>query len=664
MRSDAGSPRTPRRYARVDQRKARGATYTPRVLADFVAAKMLGVHERERAADRLRILDPACGDGELLLALLRALPDESRRAARVVAFDNDPRAIEAAAARLHAEFPGVDIRIDACDFLERVLDERAHAEPMLEQRVTRERVLANGAELAASLGERFDLVIANPPYVRTQILGSRAARSLALTFGITGRIDLCFAFVAAIARVLAPRGVAGIIVSNRFMTTRAGSAVRRQLLERFDLRHVWDLGDTRLFDAAVLPAVLLACARAEREPRTGPEREPRTGPEREQCTGPEREQCTGPEREQCTGPEREQHIGAEREQCTGAAREQHVEAVRSSERPRFSSVYSSDDPPTTRAEDALRALDHESGSIVAVTDAHRYRVLHGALDRGDSADGVWRISSPDVDAWLSRVDAHTSLCFADLGRVRVGVKTAADDVFIRSDWDAMPASDRPELLRPLTTRESARRFKAIEPDVRHQILYPHEMTAALRTPCDLRLHPKSARYLEAHRSELEARRYVIDAGRRWYEIWVPQDPASWSEPKLVFLDIAEHPTFWIDVHGTVVGGACYWLRCENGADPELLWLALAVANSTFIAAFYDRSFHNKLYAGRRRFMTQYVQRFPLPDPRSNAARELCASAKRIYAATPSDEADALALELDELVWRAFGFDAAARALSR
>ena len=86
----------------------------------------------------------------------------------------------------------------------------------------------------------------------------------------------------------------------------------------------------------------------------------------------------------------------------------------------------------------------------------------------------------------------------------------------------------------------------------------------------------------------------------------------------------------------------------------MLWLALAVSNSTFIEAFYDRSFNNKLYAGRRRFMTQYVERFPLPTPTSRLARELIALSRKICQLTPSVEAAALEQELDAMVWRAFG----------
>jgi len=49
---------------------------------------------------------------------------------------------------------------------------------------------------------------------------------------------------------------------------------------------------------------------------------------------------------------------------------------------------------------------------------------------------------------------------------------------------------------------------------------------------------------------------------------------------------------------------------------------LAVANSTFAEAFYDYRFHNKLYAGRRRYITQYVKEFPLPDPNTSLAKQI------------------------------------------
>lgn len=88
---------------------------------------------------------------------------------------------------------------------------------------------------------------------------------------------------------------------------------------------------------------------------------------------------------------------------------------------------------------------------------------------------------------------------------------------------------------------------------------------------------------------------------------------------------------------------------------DLLWLILAVGNSSFLETLYDHRFNNKLYAGRRRFMTQYVEKFPLPNPETELSRRIVYLAKRIYDLMPSPNAKNLEEELDQLVWQAFGF---------
>ncbi len=105
---------------------------------------------------------------------------------------------------------------------------------------------------------QFDVVIANPPYVRTQVLGAAAAQDLARRFGLTGRVDLYHAFVKAIAGVLKPGGVLGLLTSNRFLTVKSGASLRRLLRGEFDLEAIYDLGDTKLFTAAILPVIVIA----------------------------------------------------------------------------------------------------------------------------------------------------------------------------------------------------------------------------------------------------------------------------------------------------------------------------------------------------------------------------------------------------------------------
>lgn len=561
-----------KRYDAVTDEKAGGAVYTPPVLADFVSQHILEAAQNQPVERALRILDPAVGHGELLVSLLRRFGRRRNAKIEVYGFETDSNGLEIARNRLEQQFSEVSVNFHLGNFLEFVLENFGQG--------------GHGGLFRSNIPDTYDFIIANPPYVRTQIMGSKQARLLSEQFNLSGRIDLYYAFILGISQVLNPQGTAGIIVSNRFMTTLSGASVRQAIFDRFNIRHAWDLGDTRLFDAAVLPAVLLVHGRNGSSPDT----------------------------------------------------------------PAFTSIYETSKPATLSATNPISALKQEG--VIEVDDGRKFHVQHGKLDTNGKPNGVWRVATESGDAWLSTVEAHRWGTFRDIGKVRVGVKTCADKVFIRTDWHEMAKNDRPELLRPLTTHHIARRFRSLTSDQPSRILYPHEVFKGRRRPIDLARYPRSKAYLMSHRSALEARKYVIEAGRQWYEIWVPQDPMAWHQPKLVFRDIADKPTFWIDLEGSVVNGDCYWLVPQNPENTELIWLAAAVANSTFIERYYDLRFHNKLYSGRRRFMTQYVERFPLPDPHRPLSKSIIEKAKRIHEITPSPPAELLKKKLNSMVWEA------------
>ncbi len=562
-----------KRYKSVAITKAQGETYTPNELATFVARQIVEQFDFT-AQPKISVLDPAIGDGALTLALLTEVRKKYDGAIEVVTFDTNAVALATAKKRIIHYFPNCDLRFSNQDFLQFVME----AEPKRD-------LLSFGNENEC---QKFDLIIANPPYVRTQILGAEQAQRLASAFGLSGRVDLYHAFLLAMTKVLDPYGSAGFIVSNRFMSTKGGGALRALLRSNLNLRGVWDLGDTKLFDAAVLPAVIVASGLSNA--------------------------------------------------AKGAVS--------------FTAIYETEKKAQATTETAISALEYVG--VVQISDGRRFSVKSGTLGHSTASDDVWRVASESGDAWLATIKTNTWKSFGQLGKIRVGVKTCADKVFIRHDWEGATEGSIPELVRPLTTHHGAGRYRATIPKKERQILYPHEVIDGKRQAIEISKNPKSESYLEAHRSTLESRSYVIEAGRRWYEIWVPQDPEAWTVPKLVFRDISERPTFWLDLDGTIVNGDCYWMIVSEREDNDYLWLAVAVANSTFIEAFYDHCFNNKLYAGRRRFITQYVEQFPLPDPTLDVSKVIIKIAKAIYEANHSADVEQMEKQIDLLVWQSFG----------
>ncbi len=55
-------------------------------------------------------------------------------------------------------------------------------------------------------------------------------------------------------------------------------------------------------------------------------------------------------------------------------------------------------------------------------------------------------------------------------------------------------------------------------------------------------------------------------------------------------------------------------------------------------------------------MTQYVEKFPLPDPSTKRSIEIISLTKQIYSELDSSlDTSKKELELDKLVWKVFGF---------
>lgn len=558
---------------RHPSRKSHGIHYTPSGLAGFVARRALaGVGK-----DVCVVLDPACGDGELLLATALEAERLGLPEPHLVGVDRDEKAVAVANGRL-AGAPAASVVISGGDFL------------------------AMGTEHASALPSTYDLVISNPPYVRTQVLGAARAQALGRQFGLTGRVDLYHAFVAAMTAKLADGGVLGLLCSNRFLTTKGGHSLRSVLLRHYEVAELWDLGDTKLFGAAVLPAVVVARRVAVPSPAAG------------------------------------SFVRIYEDHGTSS------EAVQ-------------------KEGSLLEALERDVDGTVEVSD-RRFTIERGQLVE-PSAEQPWRLTSPSSSRWMGLVKRHSAGRFGDIGRIRVGIKTTADSVFIRPSWDDLPEDMTPEseLLHPLLTHRVAARWCS-DDDLKgaRSVLYPHETRDGRRRTVDLALFPRATAYLGQHRERLEGREYVLKAGRAWYEIWVPQQPDAWGAPKLVWPDISDRPKFFLDNSGSVVNGDCYWLSCGE-LSPDEIALALAVANSTFALQYYDLCCGNRLYAGRRRFMTQYLEALPMPETSPAALRDVAEMVEQLREPLGPDTdgaRSAVESSLDAAVFELFGLEEAAR----
>lgn len=157
----------------IDDRKLKGAIYTPEVLADYLLSEMDAVKELTPA---MKVLDPACGSGVFLVLALRRLIEQH------IAASADGCISLAALTDLLANMYGVERELDACYVTEFSLlltilhyidlpELHKHAEfqfPNLHN-----MQIFNGDFFDESLALwrrdlRFDWIVGNPPWVKAK----------------------------------------------------------------------------------------------------------------------------------------------------------------------------------------------------------------------------------------------------------------------------------------------------------------------------------------------------------------------------------------------------------------------------------------------------------------------------------------------------------------
>lgn len=117
-----------------------------------------------------------------------------------------------------------------------------------------------GHELAAAPEPGgFDIVVANPPYVRMELIKpQKPVLRRRFPHVHAERADLYVYFYARAQELLRPHGVAAFISSNKWLRAGYGESLRQHLLDQQAFRLVMDFGDLPVFESAsAYPCIFL-----------------------------------------------------------------------------------------------------------------------------------------------------------------------------------------------------------------------------------------------------------------------------------------------------------------------------------------------------------------------------------------------------------------------
>ncbi len=552
-------------------RKSLGEFYTDRRIVEYIL-DWVGYSSQqntnvENPLFLQRLIDPACGAGAFLISALEHYFQDWLVHNKWVS-DGISDLVE------HNRIVGVDVNPFACTlsrlgYLIFLLPYLAQAR--LEQGrlpLIRGLPIVQADSLINVRGElrdeSYDCVVGNPPYVRIQRLNTNGAKQSYLKSfdSAVGRFDLYSLFIERGLQLLKPNGKLGYITSNKFMTTNAGKGIREVIAKRATINHLFDLSDTKVFGAAVLPCIIVL----------------------------------------------ENAKGGNETFPFGLLREINYDKDYQGVKDVFTHFHSHTSKDFCQEQINLPSKLSRKASF-------EMRVLQ-SIQPTENGD-CWHFLSPSEKEVIAGIEANQPIPLGEIAEITSGLKTTADSVFIHPMTDAFIEKNKLEknLIYPFIQARNIERWKVQWTGTKEKsdtyVLYPHLVKKDRVVAVNLNDYPCVGAYLKSNYEKLSKRQYLIEAGRKWYEIWVHQKPEIFQRPfKIVTPDLKTRNTFALDTQGYMSGASCFAILPKNQTRQESYYL-LGLLNSELLDFYHKVKASTFIYAGRYRYWKSYLQNYPI-----------------------------------------------------
>ena len=403
-------------------------------------------------------------------------------------------------------------------------------------------------------------------YVRIQRLNVNGSKQFYVQSfdAAVGRFDLYSLFIERGLQLLKPNGRLGYITSNKFMTTNAGKGVRKVISERATIKHLFDLSDTKVFTAAVLPCIIIL-ENCKSEGQTFPFALLRETRYAANCRDSE---------------DVFSHLQA------------HI----------FEKFY----------QEKINLPSKSTRNV-----SFDFRIIQSLQPKGNG--DFWHFLSPQEQAVIDAIEENHLVSLGKVAKITSGLKTTADNVFVHPMTESFIKNHKLEtdLIYPYIQARNIDRWRIRWTGKKEKsdtyVLYPHLTKERNVVPANLDDYPNAAAYLKSHYERLSKRDYLITAGRKWYEIWVQQKPETFQQPfKIVTPDIKTHNTFALDTQGFMSGSSCFAILPKNQSKADSYYL-LGLLNSELLEFYHKVKASTFIYAGRYRYWTSYIQGYPIID---------------------------------------------------
>ncbi len=231
----------------------------------------------------------------------------------------------------------------------------------------------------------------------------------------------------------------------------------------------------------------------------------------------------------------------------------------------------------------------------------------------------------------------------------------SDDIFYvtKQKIDSFRIEER--LLKKVVRGKNVRKYSAT-PSTEH-LLFPYEANVK---PIDLRLYPRTSKYLNQFKDKLSGRvldgKNITQWNKEWFELWRAREPTFFEMHKIISPRIAEKNRFAYDDTGAYLSDSVIAIIPKK----INIYLLLGLLNSKLLEA-YITVISPYVQARYYNYSKSYTEKMPIKFPVNKSeeviAEKITAKVKEILKLKKKDEnADTkhIEKEIDDLVFELYG----------
>lgn len=263
-------------------RKEQGIFYTPTYIVDYIVRNTLSklLEEKKSKAEKIRVLDPACGSGSFLIKAFDVLNEyhlkhDKHYSQTLLDVASEDSVYTRKLQVVQNNIFGVDLDKQAVEVAQLNLllkvTEKGKRLPLLQQNIRQGNSVIQQSlnpedkpfewrnQFSKILNEEggFDIIIGNPPYVRQEELAPFKKYFESNYEVYDSAADLFVYFFERELKLLKEGGYLGMIVSGKWLKADYGQNLRI-FLNKFWIEEFIDFGDLQVFqDATTYPCIVI-----------------------------------------------------------------------------------------------------------------------------------------------------------------------------------------------------------------------------------------------------------------------------------------------------------------------------------------------------------------------------------------------------------------------